>query len=164
MDANNNIPAIVTTDLSSRVSLLDQPTDPPGAANNPLDSPSSHQPSYSPHHERRAYLSPNPNSSSDRWTSLDVPHSLSPSSTFVSSYDGSSLGAPPSPTLSTQSSVQFMTSLELRNNKPDEQSGNTIESTGLDDEPVDTGPFAFKPYKLASTFPTVAECQMREIL
>lgn len=122
MDANNNIPAIVTTDLSSRVSLLDQPTDPPAAANDPLDSPSSHQPSYPPY-QRGAYLSPNPNSSSGRRTSLDVPHSLSPSSTFVSSYDGSSLGAPPSPTLSTQSSVQFMTSLELRNNKPDERSG-----------------------------------------
>jgi len=57
--------------------------------------------------------------------SLDVPHSLSPSPTFVSSYESSSVGGPPSPTLSTQSSVQFATSLHLRNNKPDEWSGLT---------------------------------------
>ncbi|KAF9223507.1 Ca-transporting ATPase [Gyrodon lividus] len=55
--------------------------------------------------------------------SLDVPRSLSPSPTFVSSNEGSSFGAPPSPTLSTQSSVQFATSLTLRDNKPDERSG-----------------------------------------
>ncbi|KAH7884640.1 Ca-transporting ATPase [Phlebopus sp. FC_14] len=55
--------------------------------------------------------------------SLDVPRSLSPSPTFVSSNEGSSLGAPPSPTLSTQSSVQFATSLTLRDNKPDEHNG-----------------------------------------
>ncbi|KAI6165548.1 Ca-transporting ATPase [Pisolithus thermaeus] len=122
MAANNNIPAIVTTDLSSRVSLLEQPTDPPGLANGPPDSPSSHQPSYPPY-QQGAYLSPHPNPPSGRRSSLDAPHSSSSSSTFVSSYDGSSSGAPPSPTLSTQSSVQFMTSLELRNNKPDERSG-----------------------------------------
>lgn len=28
--------------------------------------------------------------------------------------------------------------------------GDVIDDTGLEDEPVDTGPFAFKPYKLAS--------------
>ncbi|KIK99153.1 hypothetical protein PAXRUDRAFT_132713 [Paxillus rubicundulus Ve08.2h10] len=55
--------------------------------------------------------------------SLDPPRSLSPSPTFVSSNEGSSVGAPPSPTLSTQSSVQFATSLTLRDNKPDERSG-----------------------------------------
>ncbi|KAI6037756.1 Ca-transporting ATPase [Pisolithus marmoratus] len=123
MASNNNIPAIVTTDLSSRASLHEQTTDQPGAANDPPDSPSSHQPSYPPY-QRGAYLSPSyPNPSSGRRTSLDVPRSLSPSSTFVSSCEGSSSGAPPSPTLSTQSSVQFMTSLELRNNKPDERNG-----------------------------------------
>ncbi|KAF9234118.1 Ca-transporting ATPase [Melanogaster broomeanus] len=58
-----------------------------------------------------------------RRMSLDVPRSLSPSPTFVSSLEGSSFGAPPSPTLSTQSSVQFATSLALRGNKPDERSG-----------------------------------------
>ncbi|KAF8837766.1 Ca-transporting ATPase [Paxillus ammoniavirescens] len=57
--------------------------------------------------------------------SLDAPRSLSPSPTFVSSNEGSSFGAPPSPTLSTQSSVQFATSLTLRDNKPDERSGIT---------------------------------------
>ncbi|KAG1765253.1 hypothetical protein EDD22DRAFT_1015734 [Suillus occidentalis] len=43
--------------------------------------------------------------------------------TVVSSNDGASLFVPPSPTLSTQSSVHFATSLSLRDNKPDEHNG-----------------------------------------
>ena len=57
--------------------------------------------------------------------SLDVPRSLSTSPTFVPSYESSSVGGPPSPTLSIQSSVQFATSLHLCNDKPDERSGLT---------------------------------------
>ncbi|KIK34086.1 hypothetical protein CY34DRAFT_17962 [Suillus luteus UH-Slu-Lm8-n1] len=55
-------------------------------------------------------------------TSLDS-RSHSPSPTVVSSNDGASLFVPPSPTLSTQSSVHFATSLSLRDNKPDERNG-----------------------------------------
>jgi hypothetical protein len=43
--------------------------------------------------------------------------------TVVSSNDGASLFVPPSPTLSTQSSVHFATSLSLRDNKPDKHNG-----------------------------------------
>ncbi|KAG2336210.1 hypothetical protein BDR05DRAFT_1006068 [Suillus weaverae] len=43
--------------------------------------------------------------------------------TVVSSNDGASLFVPPSPTLSTQSSVHFATLLSLRDNKPDERNG-----------------------------------------
>ncbi|KAG6329880.1 hypothetical protein ID866_9209 [Astraeus odoratus] len=123
---NNNIPAIVTIDLSSRASLHEQP--PPqadaGAVGDDDTAPDtpSHQPSYPPQ-QRGAFLSPYPSAPPGRRTSLDVPRSLSPSPTFVSSYEGSSLGAPPSPTLSTQSSVHFTTSVHLRSNKPDERSG-----------------------------------------
>lgn len=41
----------------------------------------------------------------------------------MSSNDAASFAHPPSPTLSTQSSVHFATSLALRDNKPDERSG-----------------------------------------
>jgi len=46
----------------------------------------------------------------------------SPTPTFTSS-DGGSLNVPPSPTLSTQSSVQLTTSLALRDNNPEEKDG-----------------------------------------
>jgi len=76
-------------------------------------------------HQQGSFLSPCSSPSIGR-LSLDVPCSLSPSATFLSSYDaGSSVGIPPSPTLSTQSSVQFATSLRLRSNKPEERSGLT---------------------------------------
>jgi Ca2+-transporting ATPase len=52
---------------------------------------------------------------------LDQERSTPP--TVVSSNDGASLFVPPSPTLSTQSSVHFATSLSLRDNKPDERNG-----------------------------------------
>ena len=100
MPPSPNIPAIVTTDLSSKLSLVnDPPPSPP-----PPD-----------------LLSPTLPSTSARRSSLDVPPS--PSLTFVSSNDAASVLHPPSPTLSTQSSVHFATSLTLRDNKPDERSG-----------------------------------------
>ena len=96
-----NIPAIVTTDLSSKLSLVnDQPPSPD-------------------------FLSPHPPlpSSSAHRSSFDIPRSPSPSLTFVSSNDAASFIPPPSPTLSTQSSVHFATSLALRDNRPDERCG-----------------------------------------
>jgi hypothetical protein len=61
-------------------------------------------------------------------SSLDVrPHSRTPSPSYASSIDGGSIGAPPSPTLSTQSSVHFATSVMLRENKP----GDGASSLGL---------------------------------
>ncbi|OAX36045.1 calcium-translocating P-type ATPase, partial [Rhizopogon vinicolor AM-OR11-026] len=56
--------------------------------------------------------------------SLDS-RSHSPSPTMYSSNDGASLTIPPSPTLSTQSSVHFATSLSLRDNQPEERNGYT---------------------------------------
>ena len=100
--ASPNIPAIVTTDLSSKLSLVN---DPP-----PSPPPSD-------------LLSPTLPSSSLRRPSFDIPRSPSPSLTFVSSNDAASVLPPPSPTLSTQSSVHFATSLTLRDNRPDERSG-----------------------------------------
>ncbi|KAG2740699.1 hypothetical protein P692DRAFT_20880697 [Suillus brevipes Sb2] len=43
----------------------------------------------------------------------------------LSSNDGASLFVPPSPTLSTQSSAHFATSLSLRDNKPDQCNGHS---------------------------------------
>ncbi|KIJ66705.1 hypothetical protein HYDPIDRAFT_26133 [Hydnomerulius pinastri MD-312] len=132
---SSNIPAIVTTDLSSKQSLNDQDT----VASVPHDqfNQDTHFPDVPPAHNFShaiyppvrgssppAFLSPYANGNlGPRRISLDVPRSLSPSPTFVSSNEGSSFGVPPSPTLSTQSSVQFATSLTLRDNKPDERSG-----------------------------------------
>ncbi|KAG9315051.1 Ca-transporting ATPase [Chiua virens] len=98
--ASPNIPAIVTTDLSSKLSLVEGPF--PSAASPP------------------DLLSPNHPA---RHSSLDLTRSPSPSLTCVSSNDAASSNPPPSPTLSTQSSVHFATSVALRDNKPDERSG-----------------------------------------
>ena len=103
---SSNIPAIVTTDLSSKLSLV----------SDPHPSPSSPPPDLlSPH--------PTPPAFAARRSSFDIPRSPSPSLTFVSSNDAASSMPPPSPTLSTQSSVHFATTLALRENKPDERSG-----------------------------------------
>lgn len=105
MAAEGNIPEIVTTDLSSSHTV---PTSP-----STYDARSKLQPDST-------LLSPHPQS--QRRVSLDS-RSHSPSPTVVSSNDGASLFVPPSPTLSTQSSVHFATSLSLRDNKPDERNG-----------------------------------------
>ena len=65
------------------------------------------------------FLSPHPRA--QRRTSLDS-RIHSPSPIVVSSNDGASF-VPPSPTLSTQSSAHFTTTLSLRNNKLEERSG-----------------------------------------
>jgi len=102
--------AIVNIDLSSRAL----------ETNNHSDAASAHYSTSSlPAHQQSSFLSPYPSPSIGR-LSLDVPRSLSPSPTFLSSYEGSNVGIPPSPTLSTQSSVQFATYLNLRNNKPED--------------------------------------------
>jgi len=122
MAANSSIP-IVTIDLSSRASLHEPRSDRgTNHADTRLDAASTHYSPSLPAYQQGPFLSPYPSPPTGR-LSLDVPRSLSPSPTCVSSYEGSSVGGPPSPTLSTQSSVQFATSLHLRNNKPDERSG-----------------------------------------
>ncbi|KAG8213247.1 Ca-transporting ATPase [Butyriboletus roseoflavus] len=94
--------------LSSKLSLVgDAPPSPPPRAISPPD-----------------FLSPYPPlQTSVRRSSFDIPRSPSPSLTVVSSNDAASFVHPPSPTLSTQSSVHFATSLALRENKPDQRSG-----------------------------------------
>lgn len=76
-----------------------------------------------------AFLSPfsmSPTSTAAGRMSLDVPP-RSPTPSYASSNEGSSYMAPPSPTLSTQSSVHFATSVALRDNKP----GDGTTSLGL---------------------------------
>ncbi|KAH7915645.1 Ca-transporting ATPase [Hygrophoropsis aurantiaca] len=135
----SNIPAIVTTDLSSNLSLNN--TNNAEREHDSRDTPSPDYPTHSSpqtltHLQQRGrsvFLSPFSQSpalgAGLGRTSLDVPRSYSPSPTFASSNEGSSLNAPPSPTLSTQSSAHFATSLSLRENKPDERFGLT--SLGL---------------------------------
>ena len=128
MTANSSIP-IVTIDLSSRASLHEPRSDIATSHTDACaDAASTQYSSSLPTHQQGFFLSPYPSPPIGR-LSLDVPRSLSPSPTFLSSYEGSSVGVPPSPTLSTQSSFQFATSLHLRDNKPDERSGLT--SLGL---------------------------------
>ena len=116
MAGNSSIP-VVTIDLSSRPSLHEPRSD-IGTSHTDAraDAASTHQ--------LGSFLSPYPSPPIGR-LSLDVPRSLSPSPTVVSSFEGSSVGVSPSPTLSTQSSLQSATSLHLRNNKPEERSGLT---------------------------------------
>ncbi|KAH7919721.1 Ca-transporting ATPase [Leucogyrophana mollusca] len=141
-DGPSNIPAIVTTDLSSNLSLNKEvPIPSDGHEHDSRDAPYPDHPLYSsgqsppshmlsPQSQRGgpAFLSPFSQSpvaqgfGSGRM-SLDVPRSYSPSPTFASSNEGSSLNVPPSPTLSTQSSVHFATSLSLRDNKPEDRNG-----------------------------------------
>ena len=73
-----------------------------------------------------AFLSPHLKSPTSGRLSLDVPP-RSPSPSYASSNEGSSTIAPPSPTLSAQSSVHFATSVALRDNKP----GDGTSSLGL---------------------------------
>jgi Ca2+-transporting ATPase len=116
-DGANNIPEIVTTDLSSIPTLNVRHSNvspPPSRPSTPPSAPRAQGDS--------TLLSPYPRMQGR--PSLDS-RSYSPSPTVVSSNDGaSSLNIPPpSPTLSTQSSVHFATSVSLRENKPDERSG-----------------------------------------
>lgn len=75
--------------------------------------PSNHSPSIT------GLLSPV--TANGRRPSLEVPSSPSP--TYASSNEASSYISPPSPTLSHTSSVHFATSVDLRENRPEERSG-----------------------------------------
>ena len=131
----HNIPQIaLTTDLSSTHSLHSSDTQNVNLLIDDISSPEniisppfslSLNPTHGglhPVHARSpsdpSLLSPfplSPSSPSGR-SSLDVPRSPSPS--YASSNEGSSIIVPPSPTLSTRSSVHFATSVALRDNKP----------------------------------------------
>ena len=126
-DSGPDIPSIqVTTDLSTPRLDIQLPPDITGPLS---DTSSYHQSSSSDHHTRSpsdGLLAPTPILRTGR-TSLDVPGSPTGSSWGS---DGST-HVPPSPTLSTRSSVQFVppTSLALRDNNPTERSG--FSSLGL---------------------------------
>jgi Ca2+-transporting ATPase len=144
-----NIPQIaVTTDFASTHSLHSSDEDRKSPRNSILNeqeqtlSPDSEQcvaapttpqsGGLQPVHSRSpsdpAFLSPfviSPPSATGGRMSLDVPP-RSPSPSYASSIEGSTM-APPSPTLSTQSSVHFATSVALRDNKP----GDGTSSLGL---------------------------------
>ena len=125
----HNIPQIaLTTDLSSTHSLHSSDTQNFNLLSDDIPSPQniiiplSSQGGLHPVHARSlsdpSLLSPfplSPSSPSGR-SSLDVPRSPSP--TYASSIEASSIIVPPSPTLSTRSSVHFATSVALRDNKP----------------------------------------------
>ncbi|KAL1663042.1 hypothetical protein GGF50DRAFT_103433 [Schizophyllum commune] len=101
------VPAIVTTDLSSKPNIVLSDD-----ADNATDHP--HR-SLSPPPSGAGLLSP---ASPSGRASLEVP--MSPSS--AASDDGT-LTSPPSPTLSNRSDGPFSTSIALRDNKPDASSG-----------------------------------------
>ena len=140
-----NIPHIaVTTDFASTHSLHsndDNPRRPhsilldeneqvlsPESEHSPI-TPLSGLQALHPHSPSdKGLLSPfsvSPTSATGGRTSLDVPP-RSPAPSYTSSNEGSTI-VPPSPTLSTQSSVHFATSIALRDNKP----GDGNSSLGL---------------------------------
>jgi P-type Ca2+ transporter type 2C len=150
--SHSNIPHIaVTTDFASTHSLHSSDDDGKRSHNSVL--PKEHEQTLSPESDQFAtapptpqtgiglqpvharspsdpgFLSPfsvSPTSALVGRMSLDVPP-RSPSPSYASSNEGSSTFAPPSPTLSTQSSVHFATSVALRDNKP----GDGTSSLGL---------------------------------
>ncbi len=128
-DSKPDIPAIVTTDLSSTPNLSLSPPDDhhaPDATNTDPGALSPASASRSPH---SAYLSPLNVPGSAPRSSLDAPSpntpSLSPGSPSPSFTSSMETHVPPSPTLSTRSSVHFAapTTLALRENRPDEKTG-----------------------------------------
>lgn len=117
------LPSIQVTNDFSTASLADASPHGGVHASTP-DSP------YSPTHARSPsdplYLTPSPFSphAAGARSSLDVPSTpaLSLNTSDAHSSDGSSM-PPPSPTSSTRSSFQAVSSLALRENKPDEKHG-----------------------------------------
>lgn len=128
MSDHPTIPQIVTVDYSSTHTI--EETDP----NDNFSSPQTIQVNSGRNrpHNVPGLLSPQSAGFSLR-ASLDVP--TSPTPTYVSSNDGSSITVPPSPTLSNSSSVHFQTSVALRDNRP----GSGLSSLGLLNPP-DAGP------------------------
>ncbi|OCH84084.1 calcium ATPase, partial [Obba rivulosa] len=137
-DSQPELPSIVTTDLSSTVDVNSTSAEPEVGTSSP-ESPELRWPAFQPGRllSSPLYLSPSPilKTTVAPRTSLDAspyspqlsPNSLSPGS--ASSAEGSSHYVPPSPTLSTRSSVHFASSLALRDNKPEDRNG--ISSLGL---------------------------------
>ena len=103
-------------DVNDDILLVTPPDTPSPLALNPIHG--GLQPVHTRSPSDPTLLSPfsiSPISPTGR-SSLDVPRSPSPS--YASSNEGSSIIVPPSPTLSTRSSVHFATSVALRDNKP----------------------------------------------
>lgn len=128
IDSNLDVPAIRVTNSSSTSHIPDidlaLPDSPRHEDHVPSPQSSSSLHSRSPSDPNFLLPSPilKPPTSAGR-LSLDVPISLTHSG--YASSDVGSPPAPPSPTLSTRSSVQFApnTSLALRENRPDQHSG-----------------------------------------
>ena len=134
-DNKPDIPAIVTTDLSSTPNFSLSPpddSDAPDATNTDTGALSPTSAARSP---PSTYLSPLSVPGNGPRSSLDAqsPYtpSLSPGSPSPSFTSSMETHVPPSPTLSTTSSVHFAqpTTLALRDNRPDEKTG--MSSLGL---------------------------------
>ncbi|THH32252.1 hypothetical protein EUX98_g1955 [Antrodiella citrinella] len=128
IDESHDVPAIRVTNSSSTSHLPDIDLAHPETPARVADSPSTHQPPVS--HSRSPsdpnFLLPSPilKVPGAGRLSLDVP--VSPTGSGYASSDGGSTHVPPSPTLSSRSSVhsvQFASTLALRDNKPDQHSG-----------------------------------------
>ncbi|KAI6112800.1 hypothetical protein F5141DRAFT_1063146 [Pisolithus sp. B1] len=153
MAANNNIPAIVTTDLSSRVSL-ERPMDPPGAANDPpdsrplvVDAPAHRRKgsfaTFTSSHEGRSSLDgtePDHGGNDYPLLALRRPKSDATSLTVASPayFDTASEHF----WLHSHSGKHLTSSHWSDGNVAEagRNEGDVIESAGLEDEPVDTDP------------------------
>ena len=132
-DTKPDIPAIVTTDLSStpHSSTINLTVEPPDDHDSPfLASPdaSTLSPTATPHSPpSTSLLSPLNVPLAVARSSLDAPspYTLSPGSPSPSFTSSTETHVPPSPTLSTRSSVQFapQTSVALRHNHPEQTNG-----------------------------------------
>ncbi|EMD33945.1 hypothetical protein CERSUDRAFT_117474 [Gelatoporia subvermispora B] len=129
----------VTIDTPSTPDVTDIPSEPNIQVTPPEQSDLDVGDASRASSSNRTYLLPSPlqnqpvtpreSLEAERYSPTHSPHSLSPNSAY--SGDGSSQYPPPSPTLSTRSSVHFAhpTSVVLRENKPAERDGLT--SLGL---------------------------------
>ncbi|KAL1949633.1 hypothetical protein VTO73DRAFT_8514 [Trametes versicolor] len=119
-DSKPDIPSIVTTDLSSMPNLHEAHDDRPDGSLSPPESGTGSSASHPSASHLSPLTVPNPRTL-DTHTLTPSLSPGSPSPSFVSSTE---THVPPSPTLSTQSSVHFAsTTLALRDNKPEEKSG-----------------------------------------
>ncbi|TCD63338.1 hypothetical protein EIP91_005657 [Steccherinum ochraceum] len=121
LDPNPDVPAIRVT-TSSSTSNLPQFDLPDADESSTVETSPTVTASPPPQHQRSP-SDPNfllPSILRPGRPSLDVP--ISPSSGYASS-DGGSSHVPPSPTLSTRSSVQFASTLNLRDNRPEQTTG-----------------------------------------
>ncbi|KAM5537221.1 hypothetical protein V8D89_009154 [Ganoderma adspersum] len=132
-DPKPDIPAIVTTDLSSTpqsstINLTVEPPDDHDSSFPASPDASTLSPTATPHSPpSTSLLSPLNVPLAVARSSLDAPspYSLSPGSPSPSFTSSTETHVPPSPTLSTRSSVQFapQTSVALRHNHPEQTNG-----------------------------------------